>query len=372
VRIALAEGDADDADVRALLSAAPMAGDLRIALAREPDARIAAGTEGDRHATVLVRDPQSGALLGMGARAVRSVWCNGQRAQLGYLGQLRRASGALPLSTLRLLQAGFAALARTRQGDELPFELTAIVADNRAARRLLERGLPGLPRYSAWCEYSTLIATVPRRAHALPPELARASEQDLPEIVACLQRNLQRFQLAPIWDEAALRSPERCPGLRANDFAIARDPAGRVVACAALWDQRAFKQVVVAGYSPRLARVRPLANLALGALGQPRLPPPGSSLPLAYLSHLAYDAAAESLVPELLRGLRGLAAERGLGYVSFGLCADHPLARTLQRAFRARVYPSVLYLVQAPQLAQGSSPLAALDQRLPHIEVATL
>ena len=63
----------------------------------------------------------------------------------------------------------------------------------------------------------------------------------------------------------------------------------RVVACAALWDQRSFKQVVVRGYSPQLARWRRVINVAGPVFGVPVLPQIGSPLEFVYLSHVAVD-----------------------------------------------------------------------------------
>src|SRR5262249_46925240 len=148
------------------------------------------------------------------------------------------------------------------------------------------------------CDFTTLIAAIPRRRPLAPPAFTPATAADLPEIVDCLQRNLRRQQFAPVWDAASLASGQRTADLGIHDFFVWR-ARGRIVACAALWDQRRFKQVRVTGYSARLSYVRPCANLALRALGRPVLPAPGSTLRLAYLSHVAFDEAVADVVPDL-------------------------------------------------------------------------
>ena len=87
--------------------------------------------------------------------------------------------------------------------------------------------------------------------------------------------------------------------------------AGRVVGCVARWDQRRFKQVVVRGYSRRIARWRPFVNAAGRWLGVPPLPAVGDRLELAYLSHLAVDGDNADVAVALVAAARcGLAPER--------------------------------------------------------------
>jgi len=121
---------------------------------REPDTRLARGIEGERHHVLLVRDAERRCLLGMGSRSVRRVFVNGTPARVGYLGQLR-----VPAlhGRLRSLTAGYRAIRSTHRPDELPFDLTSVVADNARARRILEGGLPGMPRYRPIAELETSL-----------------------------------------------------------------------------------------------------------------------------------------------------------------------------------------------------------------------
>jgi len=369
LRLDRARPDDDDA-IRELLRDQPMGGAIRLTLEREPSAWLAAGIEGERHTTVVARDETSGRLLGMGSRAVRTAWVGGRPARLGYLSQLRRRPALR--GHRGLLAAGYAACEATRAADELAFDLTTIVADNHAARRLLERGLPGLPVYRPWCELVTLTLPAGRRPRPLPSGIERAADRDLPAVAACLERNLRRYQFAPVWTLDDLRSPVRARGLAAADFLIARDPGApgeRVAGCLALWDQRGFKQVVIRGYAPAVARSRPLINALATLAGRPRLPAPGSVLALAYLSHLGVDGDRSEVVVDLVRAARAEAARRGLGHLTLGLARDHPMLPALRRAFPARELVSVLYLVHRRDAAPA---VAALDGRCPHVEVATL
>ncbi len=364
----------DDLGVRALLRGRAMGGLIRLTLEREPSAWLAAGVEGERHHAVVARERASGRILGMGSRAVRQVWVDGERARMGYLAQLRVAPG-FPAGR-RLLAAGYDACDRQRRDDELPYDLTSIVADNAPARRLLERGLPGLPRYRRLCRLITLTIPTRRRwTRPVAPTLlrsgrfGRATEADLPAIVQCLDRNLSRYQFAPAWTEDDLRSPARTRGLEAGDFLVfsgGEDP-DQIAGCVAIWDQRAFKQVVVRDYAPALRRLRPLVNLFLAAVRRPRLPTPGSTLELAYLSHLAVDDDRPGVAVELIRAARRVAGRRGLDYLALSLTETNPMLPAIRHAFPARELESVLYLVHP---FGGTSP--ELDGRCPYVEAAIL
>src|SRR5262245_10177189 len=276
-----------------------MAGAIRVSLEREPDAFAAAAVLGRPHHTVVAREPASGRLVGMGHRAVMDVYLNGAPARVGYLSQLR-VDGAYR-GRRRLLARGYDLLAAQRAPDEAAFDLTSIMADNEPALRLLGAGLPGLPTYRPLGRFVTLVISTwraPRWSGGTPAEAGRP-EHAL-EIAACLDRNATRYQLARRWPAGDLGSGERWPGLRPGDCRLACASGGGAVGTAALWDQSAFKQVVVRGYSPGLARARWWINRGAWLLGAPRLPAPGRALPHAYLSHVAVDGDDPSVFDRLL------------------------------------------------------------------------
>ncbi|MEX0777875.1 MAG: hypothetical protein WD042_19410 [Phycisphaeraceae bacterium] len=103
----------DDAAIRALLRQEAVGGDIRLTMQRDPDARFAAGIEGERHHMIVGRRRGDGCVVAVCSRSVRSVWINGEAARIGYLGQLRRG-GALR-ARVRLLAQGFAACQATRR-----------------------------------------------------------------------------------------------------------------------------------------------------------------------------------------------------------------------------------------------------------------
>jgi N-acetylglutamate synthase-like GNAT family acetyltransferase len=354
-------GAADDADVRRLLRERALPGRICLSFEREPNASDAAAIEGEPHQTVVARDVRTGVLAGVASRAVRRVFVNGEPVRLGYFGQLRVADGTRRLRSL--IDDGFACLRELHAAGDAPAYLVSLVAGNPAARRLLiERRSRTGPRFVPAGRLTTFV--LPARGEAGPYE-NHVAEEDL---AACLQRNLRRCQFAPVWDAELLRSPSRTRGLSADDFVVV-ERGGRVVGCAALWDQRAFKQVVVRGYEPALGRTRWLVNAAAPWMGIPRLPPVGRHLAFAFISHLAVDDDDPGVAASLVAALRARARARGLEYVIAAAPPTHPIAGAIAALGRHRQYASELFLACWPD---GEDFVRAIDGRPPQPEVAIL
>jgi hypothetical protein len=358
----------DDPDIRQLLRGTEFAGDVRLSLEREPHSLLAAAIEGDVRGTIVARDSATGTLAGIASRAVRDVFINGKPARVGYLGQLRIAT------TFRrrreLLEAGFAFchMMHDRERDSSLY-LASVVADNHQARRLLARQSAGWPRFEPVASVTSLAIPVSSgRRRPSDIVLYRGTPEATDVIVDCLSRNGARWQFYPRWRAADFGS-SRLLGLDPSDFVIATR-AGHTVGCVACWDQRAFKQVIVRGYSPRLTRSRLFINLISPFTGIPRLPREGTQLQFAYLSHFAIERDDdEDVVAALVDGARERAREKGLDYVVVGLSRTCAALPAVARAFKHRAYDSVLYVAFWPDAEAAAR---ELDGRPPYPELAIL
>ncbi|HLG58680.1 MAG TPA: hypothetical protein VI485_25270 [Vicinamibacterales bacterium] len=365
----LASGE-DDLEIRRLLRENPMPGAISLSFEREPDSALAASIEGDVHHTLVARDNATGLIAGLAARSVRLMFVNGQPARVGYLGQLRVARGCRHLRTL--LDDGLSFCRALHDQGDAPFYLASLIDGNDAARRLLVgRRSSVAPQFVPLEHLQTFAIPVRQRQRTSLPNglrICAGSADRIGDITACLQRNLRRYQFAPCWGPDDLSSALTTRGLSATDFVVAID-GQRVVGCAALWDQREFKQVVVRGYSPLLRRVRPLVNVAAGLFGQPYLPALGLPLRFAYVSHIAVDEDREDVVTALIAAQIHNARQRDLDYVVTAFPDRHGFHGVVRRHWRHRAYGSVVYTAHWPD---GESFVRALDRRPAQPEVAIL
>lgn len=358
----------DDADIRRLLRENPLEGAIRLGFEREPDSFLAAGIHGDVHQQAIVREREGGAVMGMGARSVLEGWVNGEPRRFGYLSQLR--VDRHHRGSTRAFVRSYECMRRLHADGAASFYVSTIVEDNLPARRLLEAGLPSVPRYLAAGRLVT-FALPARRMRPAPRRgwsVERGRADTLAEIGACLERHGRRHQFTPRWTPEALACPRRSRGLAPGDFLVVRHH-GWVTGCAAIWDQRAFKQTVVRGYGPALRIARPLLNLAPAWWGGVPLPAVGEALRAAFLSHVAVDGDDATGLTLLAQYALDVAARRGLTHLVTGFSDRHPHTRTIARNFPSRRYASVLYLVHWPD---GAEDVGRLDGRVPHLEVAIL
>ena len=351
----------DDADIRRLFRENALGGWVRLSLEREPAASDADFGLSRSHAFIIARDHATAAVIGICERSVRDAFVDGEIRPLPYLGSLRVAPAHR--HRIRVLRGGFAAV-RELLGEpsDLPFALTSITADNETARRVLCSGLPGLPTYRPVGELSTFAIRTTLKD--TPRGVEQATPDDIAAIAVLLQRSYCRFQFAPVWTAADLRQLIAAGGLRSEDFLVVRRGPG-VCACLAVWDQSIAKQTVVRGYAPWLGRFRPLVNLAAPLTGMPWLPPPGSPLAQAYLSHVAVENDDPDIFESLLTAGLTLARRRGFNVALTGVASAHPFA-TLLQSRRAAIYRSLLHTVH------WQDDDAALAPRLPHVEIAVL
>jgi hypothetical protein len=360
----------DDGEIRRLLRDHAFPGAISLSLEREPNAAIAASIEGDVHQTILARDQFTGQVAEIATRAVRDAFVNGEPSRVGYLGQLRIDRRYRRHRSL--LEDGFAFCRALHNRGDARLYLTSIVADNEAARRLLlTRRWTAGPRFTEIDRLVTLVIPLLRQPRPIDIEgirIDRGTPPRVGEIAACLWRNLRRYQFAPCWTAEDLLSADRTRGLSPEHFFVAIRQ-GRVIGCLGCWDQRAFKQVVVRGYSPTLTRWRPLVNATAPWLGAPALPAVGQPLAFAYLSHAAVDDDRDDVMAALAAAACRQARTAGLDDVAIAVTAGHPLLGAIARGFRHRAYFRVLAVANWPD---GDARLRSLDGRLPQPEVAVL
>ncbi len=362
-------GPADDAGLRALLRELSSGGAVRLGLWNEPEFFRALEVEGRDPVVSAAREP-GGRIVLVAVTTWRDVYVNGRPTTVGYFSGLRlhpehRGAGLVP--------RGFAAAhpEHIRRGALL--HLATIIEDNRPARRALEGGRNGLPLFAPHGSYLTLTYAPrgdPWRARASPRvEVAPADPGELEPLAALWRTEGPRRQFFPVYQAADLLAPGGpLRGLGPADVLVARED-GRVVGTLGLWDQRPFRQWVVAGYARPLALARPLYNAAAALIGRPRLPPPGGVLDLRLGALLCVAGDRPEVLAALLSAAWHTLQARSPGALfSIGVHERDPL-RPLLASAPHRLLRSRLYV---PHWPEGSAAHAALDDRCPYLELGSL
>jgi hypothetical protein len=369
--------EADDAEIRRLLRETPMRSRISLSFEREPSFFADPNFPSETRQTIVARN--CGRLVCVGSCAIRPRFVNGKPRMVGYLGGLRLDAGSA--GRFGILRRGYNLFRQLQQEAPADFYFTSVAADNERARAFLERGLPGMPRYEFICEFVTLtISTLGcKQSRQLTPNIPCTDSPN--ELLRLLNEHNRAYQFAPQWSAEDLCSRRRDeadadtgmesrlqPASRPNfsDVCVVRT-GQQLEACGALWDQRHFKQVVVRGYSPLLARVRPTLNFISKLARQPRLPAIGETLSIAFASHLA--AKNDAALTTLIQHIGNSALQCGIELLTLGFASNDPRLAIARNHFRCREYRSRLYVVNWPGIGGTAR---ELDNRVLAPDVALL
>ncbi len=355
----------DDPEIRRLLAENPVPGSISLGYLREPDYFLGCGPLGDFCQTLLVRHRPSGRLAGIACRAARPLFVNGRSLSVGYLGQLRVDRS---FRSRWLLSAGFRALRALHDDGRAPFYLTTLIEGNREAEGVLvRRPRRHFPLYRPLARLQTLaLAAKRRRPSPLAGcELLSGDRVPLEDLLRFWAETGRQRQFFPAWrQEDFAPGAALTRGLRLEELLVAVRE-GAILGTLALWDQSAYKQSVVRGYSSPLRAGRPFYNLFARLAGRPRLPPVGSALSTVFGALLCVRGGSAAPFDALLEGALHRAAEGGRDWLLLGLCEGDPLLAVAKR--RPHVpYRSTLYAVS------WEDPCEPLDERPVHVEIAAL
>jgi len=341
----------DDDRLRRLLRDNSVPGWVEMSLEREPSYFAGQDWFG-RDWAVLAEE--GGDLVGMYAASVLPACVNGAVEDVGYLGGLRVQ--AAHRQRIRHLREGYASIRRLAPAlTSVPWWFTVVAADNDVARRLLESGVSGLPRYRAIGNYTTFAMSAARgRSRAM---WRGVRPDELPSVVAWHRQLATRQHLTPVLDEQRLTRI----GTEAAWLCTEGDA---YVGLAVMWNQGAFKQVVARRYRGALRWVRPAYNAYAHMARRVVLPAQGKALGHCFIAFL-------TLAPQALadRGtardlLADLLSKCPAPVATLGLHDEHPLRPTLD-SFKPMRYAANVYAVEFDEPAH-------LDDRPVQPEAALL
>jgi len=281
---------------------------------------------------------------------------------VGYLSLLRGLPAARKGTGLA---RGFSYLHQLHADGQVPYYLTHILDENAVAQRVLTSGRAGLPVFEPVGQVATYLVALrrKRRPRGLDMSIASVGHGLLPAATECLRAWGTSHQFAPVYEDKDLAGETGLlPSFSCENLYVYAD-GKTALATLGVWDQRAFKQMVVAGYSPAIRLLRPIVN----AFAQVKYPAVGGEVRMLYAAMLSVrDVNAEPFCALLARVCEDWSG-RGYDYLAIGVgkgsLLEPSVARTAQRCFT-----STAYVVHWPEervvLPQRTLPL--------HLEIATL
>lgn len=361
-------GAADDADLRYVLANTPMPGDIALTFCREPSFFAAPGVDGFQCQVVACRDLSSGRIVGFGCRSLRRLFVNGTQRVVGYLSSIRLLKEH---RNLGLVARGYRFFRDLHQDGQTTLYLTTISEGNATAFQVLASGRAGLPIYHEAGAYRTLVLPIDAGGRMQPPRdlyLRHATPDDWPMIMAILEKHGPRRQFFPCYEVAdvAATGGALC-GLDATNVVLAYRNSS-IIGVIAGWDQHAFRQTIVHGYSGAVRWLRPLYNGWAALTGKARLPKPGQAL--RYLT-AALPIVIDDDVPVFTALVDALLRHARSGpwqHVAIGLASNDPLLPGLA-AFRGTEYVTRIFHVA---WADDDSLRKNLDGRPTYLELGCL
>jgi hypothetical protein len=355
--------EADDYDLRGLLRRSPIPGSISVTFEREPSFFDSCRVRGDFFQVGIGRDRSTGTVIGLGTRSVSPAFVNGRPALLGYLADLRldeQYRGGT------LIARGYRFLRQLHEDHRARLYTTMIFSENHAALTTIASGRAGLPQYHDMGVVHSPGINIRRTK---PPinagcDILRGSDDLLPEIVECLNRNNSRRQFAPVHTVAMFKTQWRDFSI-SNFYAAVR--GSRVIGVLGCWDQSAFKQTRLAGYGPRLRYLAPLANILRPITGAPLFPKPGQEVSYFYISFIAADEDDVQIFRALLRGAHNNAVGSRYLYAILALHERDSFLPAL-RDYSLTPFSGRLFCVT---FEDGEDVYRSLDGRVPYLEAAT-
>lgn len=265
---------------------------------------------------------EAGNYLGCYQLTKHQGFINGELNTLGYLNSLRITPAYR--HKIRVIKAGFDHL---RQSMHIPdYCYTSIASDNKVAKRLLEKGLASLPSYRPLGELCTLvIAQQQSKSYNL-----WQPTQNYQAVVNFYNHQARQYQLAPYLDPAWLKA--------AKLPVLVHYQNKKITACAVLWNQQAFKQIMVNQYHPLVKLARPFYNGYAQLTGRPLLPNIKQTLDQTFLAF--FQIADEQLLLPLLTDALNYCRTRLL---TLSLAKDQPLLKNIIKKLKAITYQTTIY-----------------------------
>ena len=352
----------DNEQLVGLANACPMVGDVSLRIDRGPNFFALNRLEGDQW-TVGVAE-REGAIVGCVAVSERRSFVNGRDSRTGYAGDLKvhpeHRDTTIADELSRYCERACSGLPPTAP------VLITVLAGNRAMERRLPgpRGVPAFKLIGTIRTHSMPILWRRPAARSIAIEPARWS--DLGEMAALWKRVAPLRQLAPVLPVDAMAWWIRStPGLDISSYRVARSQSGEVLGFIAVWDQRAFKQLNVIGYSPRMKAARAVFNALAPVVGGEPMPGTGQALNCVTIAHICVPGERADVLRALLASSHNELRRTGISFINIGLDTRDQLSSAMD-GFFAQPTDVNAYVTRS----RSGTPSEPFDEAPIHYEIA--
>jgi len=355
---------ADDASLRELMRGNVMPGPISVTFRREPSFFAATSIFGDECHVMKCTDTQKNSIITLASRVRYKGNLNGKIADIGYYSDLRIVPEYRNGTILKRVSNYMNEL---HNKTLLPIYITLILDGNKQAQELFSSKRAGLAAYKPLGKFLTPLIRLDRQKRTRLPagltlEMGSADKTD--EIFDFINLYNSKKQFAPLYSPSDL-GRARLRGLKAEDFFLARKD-GELVGVIAAWDQEGFRQTHVEKYGKTFRFIRPFYNYLSYVTSFKPMPKEGERIPYFSASHIAVKDDNKDIFRFLLQHLYLAKRKGGWQYFVCGLHEKNPLSEVLNEYSKFDA-GGELYSV-----CFDGSEEAALDNRVPHIEIAAL
>ncbi|HNW12697.1 MAG TPA: hypothetical protein PKI71_15140 [Candidatus Rifleibacterium sp.] len=322
----------------------------------EPSFFAALANYGHEHDLVLIQPDNPAGLTGLGIRSVRRSWLGGCQTDIGYLHHLRFHPSIRGGS---FLARGYREFRKIFAARPLEVTLTSILEDNTRARQLLEsnRADSGMPTYKPVSRFLTLLIPLNgpgrrwplrRRKSAGNPRFAvrMLTDADLPALLSLFELAGRNNDGMPAFaaEDFCGGSTSALAGLQITDM-VGVFAGTELLGAIGIWNQQAYRQIVLSHLCPSLSVVRRLWNFGRGLWGECPIPQTGGRVDNVLLDPWVIRPGRErEIMPVLLEAATKEAKKRGALFAALGVAASNPALAAVDTLFYIS-YWSIIYQV---------------------------
>ena len=310
-----------------LLSDTPQEGSIQLNFEREPNYFHATDVGTTTRDLWVMEDTEQQRIAGAFSMGFRDVFENGQRKSMRYGSDLR---------IHRVYQGGrtllrFFKTVKSIIGDD--YYQTVILEENKASLDTVGGNrIKVQPTYNAFRRHRTNMIELRRREkHKIRLNIRRASSTDIPVMQAFFDANAPRKQFYPCYDFSRIETGDTYyRDIKLNDFLLAFD-GNELVGMTGFWDQKAFKQTRIAGYSKAIQYARPFYNAYTKIAGGLSLPPAGSLTSYIYLHCNVFKDNRSDIFADLLAYARKELKDSEYDALVVGFDTEDPLHKVTDK-----------------------------------------